>query len=193
MLLAKFLRKTVLRSTSYTKADGTPGIRKVPTKLAPGLQCLSISHDDLHWSNEEVDSLAKTVAVRDICLHLSESSEFGIPAAMLNMMGGGMGVPIQLGPFPLGPGAAGVAPAAGAPAAAAPAAGAAGVGTGAHTTPPVVTTAPAPTIPAFTVAAPITPAPIVAAPIVPAPVLATPAPLAGSGTAPVSVSASSAP
>ncbi|GAA5904713.1 hypothetical protein JCM6882_008354 [Rhodosporidiobolus microsporus] len=94
--LAKLLRKTVTRTKQVTNADGAKVNKSFSTKVARGMTCFSVMHDDLSWTDADINALEGALAERSCCLHLS--SDGGAVGGGLGgwggLMGGGLGVPI---------------------------------------------------------------------------------------------------
>ncbi|GAA5883889.1 hypothetical protein JCM16303_007439 [Sporobolomyces ruberrimus] len=114
-ILARLLNKTTTRNTTFTRADGSKGTRSVKTKIAKGLQCASVNHDDMSWNDEEIRLLDSAMKDRGCCFHLSSEGAAGLFGGLGGLgglaagmgMGGGvgaMGIPI---PIPLGMGVGG--------------------------------------------------------------------------------------
>ncbi|GAA5975250.1 hypothetical protein JCM5350_000205 [Sporobolomyces pararoseus] len=95
--LARLLNKVINRTTTTTRPDGTKDSKTIKTKFAKGLICLTVSADDMSWSEEDIRLLESATNARDCCLHLSSESGPG-----MGMFGGG-GAGIPLGPIDLGP------------------------------------------------------------------------------------------
>ncbi|GAA5967774.1 hypothetical protein JCM3765_001436 [Sporobolomyces pararoseus] len=96
--LARVLNKVINRTTTTTRPDGTKDSKTIKTKFAKGLTCLTVSADDMSWSEEEIRLLESATDARDCCLHLSSDPA---PGGMGMFGGGGPGIP--LGPIDLGP------------------------------------------------------------------------------------------
>ncbi|GAA6004873.1 hypothetical protein JCM11491_002263 [Sporobolomyces phaffii] len=107
-LLAKLLNKTMNRTTTVTQPDGSKTTETVKTKVARGLHCLTVAHDDMTWSGEEISDLETALTSRDCCLHLSSDTASGLfgglagAAAAAALGGGGAGgggihIPLPLG------------------------------------------------------------------------------------------------
>ncbi|GAA5971855.1 hypothetical protein JCM11641_001540 [Rhodosporidiobolus odoratus] len=120
--LAKLLRKTVTRTKQVVNADGARVSKSFQTKVARGLTCMSINHDDLNYSPEDLADLEDAVGLRACCLHLSGDAGGGfggavplggfggaVPLGGLGGLGGLMGGGIPLVPVVMG-GGAGAAP-----------------------------------------------------------------------------------
>ncbi|GAA5928157.1 uncharacterized protein JCM15063_003801 [Sporobolomyces koalae] len=71
--VAKWLNKTITRNIVETKADGTKVNKTVKSKFARGLTCVSVSHDDFNWTEDEIDTLEIALEKRGACLHLTPS------------------------------------------------------------------------------------------------------------------------
>ncbi|BGP15043.1 hypothetical protein JCM10213_002812 [Rhodosporidiobolus nylandii] len=124
--LAKLLRKSVTRTKQVVNADGAKVSKSFTTKVARGLTCMSINHDDLQYSEADIRVLEQALEERSCCLHLSgDAGGFGgaVPLGGLGGLWGGAlggGIPLAgagAGRIPVVPivfgGGAGHAPAPG--------------------------------------------------------------------------------
>ncbi|GAA5986591.1 hypothetical protein JCM10908_003816 [Rhodotorula pacifica] len=75
--LVKVLNKTLTRTKQVTKKDGSIGTKSFQTKAARGMTCLTVTNDDLNWSDSEISALQNTLDERDCCLHLTSDAVHG--------------------------------------------------------------------------------------------------------------------
>ncbi|KAG0661516.1 hypothetical protein C6P46_003928 [Rhodotorula mucilaginosa] len=75
--LVKVLNKTLTRAKQVTKKDGSVGTKSFQTKAARGMKCLTVTNDDLNWSESEIGALQDTLDERDCCLHLTSDGVHG--------------------------------------------------------------------------------------------------------------------
>ncbi|GAA5892644.1 uncharacterized protein JCM6883_007424 [Sporobolomyces salmoneus] len=101
--VARLLNKVTNRTITVTQPDGSKTTKTVKSKYARGLTCLTVSHDDLSWSEEEIQAMEIATGHRDCCLHLSSSGD-GPGLGGMGLFGGGgggglgpIGFPIPLG------------------------------------------------------------------------------------------------